>query len=315
MKRLGVSLIGIVLLAGGPSWAVQQEGAPAAKFRSAVDVVSVTAIVRDRKGRFVRDLDREDFTVVEAGQAKPILDFRAESDGPVKLAVLVDISGSMRLGSKAVDAQQAAKQIFSALRPQDEAALFTFDTRLDRVRDFTSNPDSLEAALDDVQPPYGQTSLYDAVAETARAVAGERRESGPAPQRRAVVLLTDGVDTGSRLTPAQVSQISGSIDVPVYVLAVVAAVDDPREAPEGLAATATSGLGNFARGTGGELFTASAPAHASVAARRIVDELRHQYVLAFAASASSGWRPVEVRARDRAHIVRARAGYSGGRGN
>src|SRR5262249_11002469 len=71
-------------------------------------------------------------------------------------------------------------------------------------------------------------------------------------------------------------------------------------------------LGSLAHWTGGELFTASAPAHASIAARQIVDELRHQYVLAFEASTHAGWRPLEVRARDKDLIVRARAGYTAG---
>jgi VWFA-related protein len=90
----------------------------------------VTAVVRDRKGRFVRDLNQRDFTVAESGRSKPILDFRAESDGPVKLALLFDISGSMRVASRAVDARQAAVHLLSALRPKDQAALFSFDTRL-----------------------------------------------------------------------------------------------------------------------------------------------------------------------------------------
>src|SRR6476469_1145647 len=73
---------------------------PVTTFRSSVDVVSVSAVVRDRKGRFVGNLERKDFIVAEAGQVRPILDFRAQSDGPIKLALLVDISGSMRVGSK-----------------------------------------------------------------------------------------------------------------------------------------------------------------------------------------------------------------------
>jgi VWFA-related protein len=159
-----------------------------------------------------------------------------------------------------------------------------------------------------VEPPYGQTSLYDAVAATARAVAAEQRGEGLI-QRRAVVVLTDGVDTRSSLSAAEVTAIASGIDIPVYVLAVMSAVDDPREDgrnDEGAA------LRNLSSWTGGELFISTAPAHASVAARRIVDELRHQYVLAFEASAQPGWHPLEVRARNRDLVVRARAGYTAG---
>jgi VWFA-related protein len=295
----------------------QAQGQPAdgqgpARFRSSVDVVSVSAVVRDRKGRFVGNLEKKDFIVAEAGEPRRILDFRAQADGPVKLALLFDISGSMRVGSKAVDARQAALHVFSALRPMDEAAVFSFDTRLDRVTKFTSDVSSLKAALDHVEPPFGQTSLYDAVAETARAVAAEGPGGGRLPQRSAVVVLTDGIDTRSRLTSEQVSAIASSIDIPVYIVAVMSVIDDPRQAVSVTAEVQNGALANLSRWTGGELFIASAPAHASVAARQIVDELRHQYVLAFEASSRPGWRPLEIRARDRELTVRSRAGYTVG---
>ena len=285
-----------------------------AKFKSAVDVVSVSAVVRDRKGRFVSDLGQKDFVVVDAGQQRPILDFRAESDGPVKVAILFDVSGSMRIGSKAVDAREAARQILSALRPSDEAALFMFDTKLQQVKSFTSDFAALDAALDRVDRPYGQTSLYDAVGETARAVADAGRGEGRLPQRSAVVVLTDGIDTHSRLTPEQVTGIASTIDVPVYVVAVMSSIDDTRDSDGGDRGheMSISPLRNLSQWTGGELFTASAPAHASIAARQIVDELRHQYVLAFEASLIRGWRPLQVSARNRNLTVRARAGYNAG---
>ena len=171
-------------------------------FRSSVDVVSVSAVVRDRKGRFVSGLSQKDFEVIEGGERRRIVDFRAQADGPVKLALLVDISGSMRVGAKAVDARQAVRHLFGALKDGDQAALFTFDTRLERVHGFTGDLDALDKALDRVEPPYGQTSLFDAVAETARAAAAEGITGGQLPQRRAVVVVTDGIDTHSRLTPS-----------------------------------------------------------------------------------------------------------------
>jgi tight adherence protein B len=280
-------------------------------FRSSIDMVSVSAVVRDRKGRFVPKLEQTDFIVAEDGEPRRILDFRAQADGPIKLVLLFDVSGSMRVGSKAVDARQAARHIFSALRPSDEAAVFAFDTRLERVTEFTSDVARLDAALERVDPPYGQTSLYDAIASAAQALGGHEPGSGPPPQRSAVVVLTDGIDTRSRLSADQVSAVASGIDIPVYIVAVMSPIDDPRESG---GADADGALTNLAHWTGGELFTASAPAHASVAARRIVEELRHQYVLAIEASSRPGWRPLEVRARDRALTVRARAGYTVGGG-
>jgi Ca-activated chloride channel family protein len=282
------------------------------RFKSSVDLVSVTAVVRDKKGRFVSDLSREDFIVVEGGERRPIIGFNAEANGPVRVAVLFDISGSMRVGTKAVDARQTARHLFSSLKDGDEAALFAFDTQLDRVTGFTRDFKGLEAKIEDVERPFGQTSLYDAIAETAKVIAAEAGD-GKLKQRAAIVVLTDGIDTKSRLTAPEVSAIASSIDVPVYIVAVMSPVDDPRNADYGTGSM-SSGLSDLARWTGGDIFIAVAPAHASIAARQIVSEMRHQYMLAFEASARAGWRPLEVKAQNRELIVRARSGYKAGGG-
>jgi VWFA-related protein len=286
------------------------------RFRSAVDLVSVSAVVRDKKGRFVPDLSSDDFIVVEGGERRRIVGFQAEADGPVRVAVLFDISGSMRVGTKANDAQQAARHLLSSLKKGDQAALFAFDTRLQRVTGFTSDFVGLEQKIEHVDSPFGQTSLYDAIAETARTMAAEVGGGGEGrvPQRAAIVVLTDGIDTKSRLTAGEVSAIASSIDIPVYILAVMSPIDDPRNADNGTGSMST-GLTDLARWTGGDLFIAVAPAHTSIAARQIVGEMRHQYMLAFEASARSGWRPLEVKARDRDFVVRARSGYTAGGGS
>ena len=318
---LTASASAALLLGAGPVTAQNAASPPAQppapeqapRFKSAVDLVSVNAVVRDRKGRFVQDLSRDDFIVTEGGERRPIVGFNSEANGPVRVAVLFDISGSMRVGTKAVDARQAARHIFSSLRDGDQAALFAFDTQLDRVTDFTKDFTGLEAKLDKVEQPFGQTSLYDAIAETARAVGASAGGDGRVQQRAAIVVLTDGVDTKSRLTAPEVSAIASSIDVPVYVVAVMSPVDDPRNADYGTGSM-SSGLTDLARWTGGDIFIAIAPAHTSIAARQIVSEMRHQYMLAFEASPRPGWRPLEIRARDRDFVVRARSGYTAGGG-
>jgi len=300
--------------------AARQQGnkaTPVPRFRSAVDVVSVAAVVRDRKGRFVKDLSKKDFEIVEGGLTRPILDFRAELNGPVKIGVLLDISGSMRVGQRTEDAKAAARHIFASLTGADQAAVYAFDTTLVEAQRFTWDRERLNGALNRVEQPFGQTSLYDAIAQTASKVAAASSTAGARqlPQRSAVVVITDGVDTRSRMTPGEVSMAASGIDVPVYIFAVVASVDDPREYPEDRRVAAVAAdLQELARGTGGDLYISSTPAQASLAAREIVGELRHQYLLAFEASSGAGWRPVEVRTRQARLVVRARTGYSGGRG-
>jgi VWFA-related protein len=290
-----------------------QEQTATPRFRASVEMVSVAAVVRDRKGRFVTDLSKKDFEVVESGQRRDIVDFRAELNGPVKVAVLMDVSGSMRMAQRTAEARQAADHIFVNLTGKDEAAVFSFDTMLSEVQTFTSDRSKLQTAAREVEKPYGQTSLYDAIAATARMVA-QASKSGPRglPQRSAVVVITDGVDTRSRMAPAEVAAAASEIDVPVYILAVVSSVDDPREYVDDHQAAVASNLQDLARGTGGDLFVSSAPAHASIAARQIIGELRHQYVLAFEASSRAGWRPLQIRARKDTLTVRARSGYGGG---
>jgi VWFA-related protein len=305
------AIAALALLVCAPSAAEpRQTSSQTAKptFRSAVDLVSVAAVVRDRRGRFARGLTKEDFVVEEGGTRREILEFRADDNAPVRVALLFDVSGSMRLSSRVEEARQAARHLLSALRldtAADEAAVFSFDMNLQSLQPFTSSAGAIENALSRVEP-YGQTSLYDAIAQTAQRV-GQPRPGDT--HRRAVVVFTDGVDTSSLMTPAQVSAVASEIDVPVYVMTVISpsAHADIAERSSG-----ESPLESLARWTGGDLYVTSAPAHASVAARRIVDELRHQYVMAFNASPDKGWRPLDVKAKDRDLTVRARSGYAGG---
>src|SRR5688500_12824134 len=106
-------------------------------FKSGVELVTVTATVRDRKGRLVKGLEAGDFEVLDRGERRRITDFRAEPT-PVSVAILFDISGSMRTADRMSAARFAAYHVLSWLEPgRDEAALFTFDSRLHEVAPFT----------------------------------------------------------------------------------------------------------------------------------------------------------------------------------
>jgi VWFA-related protein len=193
----------------------------------------------------------------------------------------------------------------------DEAALFTFDSKLQEVVGFTKDLARLRRVRLE-GTPWGQTSLYDAVAQTARLVA-ER------PHRhRAVFVITDGVDTGSQLTPPEVSAIASSIDVPVYLLTVVNPVDHAGGEfgvlqAESKAAQTTATLADLARWTGGDMRIASMPEHTASAIVDLFEELRHQYLISFEPGEREGWHPLEIRARKNDLIVRARSGYMAGR--
>jgi Ca-activated chloride channel family protein len=299
-------LVGGTRLAGQAQPPQQAKEPPAATFRSSVDLVRVTAVVRDHKGRFVQDLSARDFEVLDGGRSRPITEFRRDQAG-VSVAMLFDVSGSME--GLLPSAREAANHVLGWLdATADEAAVFTFDTRLDVMTPFTSGLKTLPPAMGSVVP-FGATSLHDAIAETARRV--EARQG----KRRAVVVLTDGNDTASHLTPAQVSAIASEIDVPVYLFGIVPSIDNPTSemATNSVASSALGGaLADLASWTGGHAFVASTPAQRSAAAHQIIDELRHQYLIAFESSGNPGWHPLVVRARQKDLTVRARSGYIAG---
>jgi Ca-activated chloride channel homolog len=276
-------------------------------FRTSVDLVPVTAVVRDRRGRTVRNLGREDFEVYERGRQRRIVDFKATDQGPVSLAILFDVSGSMRVGTQLEAGRRAVDHILSWVEAgRDELGLFSFDRELRQEVAFTHDPSQVRAALGQLTA-LGQTSLYDAIAATAQRL-GDR----PSP-RRAVVVITDGIDTSSALTPAQVSLLASRIDVPVYVVAVLSPLDHPGTAQAVVKAEdspVATHLAELAEQTGGDLMMVSAPAHASQAARELITELRHQYLLAFESATEPGWYELDVRTRRRELTVRARSGYS-----
>jgi Ca-activated chloride channel family protein len=290
-----------------PAPAAQPAAQPpltAPTFKTSVNLVSVTAVVRDGRGRVVRNLKRNDFEIFEKGKNRPILEFKASDQGPISLAILFDVSGSMRMASNMEAGKRAVEFILSWVQPHaDEIALFTFDRDLRQETPFTNDPAKVRTALN-AMTAIGSTSLYDAIGDTAKKL-GNR----PSP-RRAVVVITDGVDTSSSMKPSDVSGIASAIDVPVYVVAVVSPLDHPGEEYAVVPETAVSGnLENLAHWTGGNLSLVSTPAHASLAARELITELRHQYLLAFEASKDSGWYSLDVRTRRRELTVRARSGY------
>ena len=216
----------------------QQPPAPVVTFKAGVDLVRISAVVRDRKGRFVPDLTARDFEVLDAGRPQPIADFRPDLAG-VSAALLFDVSGSME--ARLPGAREAAGQVLSWLTSErDEAAVFTFDTRLDEAVPFTSGLRVLPSSLSSVVP-FGATSLFDAIAATARKVAARQG------RRRAVVVLTDGNDNASRLTPSEVSGLASAVDVPVYVIATVPPIDNPADdiAVSGRAVAADRAAGGF----------------------------------------------------------------------
>ena len=305
------SLVVVSLLASGgiATLAAQQPGSdPVPRFKSSADVVTIQAAVRNGKGRPVAGLTAADFEIRDNGQLRPVLSLRSDAGSPVSLAILVDLSGSMAISPKLAMARQALDTVISQLRPgDDEVAVFTFDSSLHERQPFTTNPSGLAGTLENVKP-YGTTSLYDATAAAAR------RLSERSATHKAIVVLTDGIDTSSKYTAPEVSGLASSIAVPVYVMATVPSIDQRAmmEAAERSDQSKAADLRDLAEWTGGQLVFASNLTETTTAAVGLVSELRQQYVIAIEAVTAREWRRLDVRVKRPSAVVRARNGYYGG---
>ncbi len=306
MRKIWLTGLVSVLAAAVAGSPVHGQQAQVPTFRAGVSLVSVNAVVKDRRGRNVRNLTRDDFQILENGAARPIVDFGFSDQGPVSFGVLVDQSGSMKLSNNLEAAREVIRHLLAWFDPgKDEVALFAFDQHLREVQPFTTSASVIVDALPKLSA-YGSTALYDAIASTAR-----RLESRPSP-RRAIIVVTDGVDTASSQTVENVSGIASAIDVPVYVVVVTSPANHPQRGSTPLRTDGepiTTKLANLAYWTGGDMLIASTPAETSVIARRLVVDLRHQYQLAFESSTHAGWHQVAVRTRNPDLQVRARSGY------
>jgi len=199
-----------------PAGGLAQESSSAPLFKAAVERVALTVVVRDSKGKLVKDLTARDFELVDSGRTKPLIGVWSEPS-PASVAILMDSSGSM--ATKMERARATAEAFIAGLQPGiDEVALYSFDTELKEVRPFSKDLSATGGAWNSTHA-YGATSLWDAIADTAQQIVDRQR-------RRALLVITDGVDSASRMKPADVSAIASELDVPVYVLVMAHLLED-----------------------------------------------------------------------------------------
>jgi Ca-activated chloride channel family protein len=300
-----------------PSWALSSvlllagfaRAGDVPRFSAGTDLVVLSATAVDRHGRPVTNLRREEFRLFEDGRPQPLQHFSEARSVPARLLLLVDASGSMNGALKTTSARMAVAQILAGLQPDDEVALAGFDHRYWGLVPFTRDRTAILAALGELEP-FGSTALHDALDHAARDLAswGEGR--------RAVVVVTDGVDTASQLRPDDVLARSQALDVPIYAVSVVSPVDDPESAlftGRQRPAAATAGsvlLARYARLSGGASFVASDLGGLQRAAATILGELKHQYRLAYDPPPGPfRFRRVEVQSTRKGVLVKTRSGY------
>jgi VWFA-related protein len=238
-KRTGASLCGLIILLVLPSVVLTAQDKPAATFSSSVKVVNVFATVRDKKGNIIKDLAKEDFKLLDDGQPQTIRYFTRETDLPLTLGLLVDTSMSQR---RMIDQERTASYAFlnEFMRPEkDKAFVMHFDWGTELLQDLTANHQKLEAALNKLdmpQPPPdpedpqtgapgsgypkggkrqmkgGSTTLYDAVYLASDEFM--KKQEG----RKAIILLTDGVDEGSKTSLDRAIEAAQRSDTLIYTI-------------------------------------------------------------------------------------------------
>jgi VWFA-related protein len=273
------------------------------KNRITLDVSRVNMLftVSDKKGRFITDLAKDDFEVFESKKPQNILEFSAESDLPLRLAILIDTSNSIR---ERFRFQQEAATAFidGTVRPrQDKALVVSFDTGTELVTDLTDDIGLLEKAVLGLRPGGG-TSMYDAIFVACR---DKLMQDQPLYKfRRAMVILSDGEDNQSTHTRDQALEMAQKADVTIYTIST----NITRIESEG-----DKVLRYFAAETGGQVFFPFKASDLNQSFENIANELRHQYNIFYRPEplkADGLYHPVDVRVKSRKDlVVRARKGY------
>lgn len=265
-------------------------------FRSTSELVTTAVTVRDGEGRLITTLGKDDFTVEEDGVKQPITQFTKERV-PVSLSLTLDISDSMR-GQRMVDARAALDTFLDRLLAvEDEASLLGFNHATRIFGDWTTDRAGLRTKLEAIRPSGG-TALYDAID-----AALPQFESRLHP-RAAILLVSDGADTASDMTPTVLKQKLVRSDVFLYAIGIdsIDARNSTRINPFTLQELTSQG--------GGYTEIIRSTAELGPATERIADELNHQYMIGYTPTSHSDgkYHSVRVRVTNDAYKVRARRG-------
>lgn len=273
-----------------------------------VDRVLVPAVVLDRKGRTVPGLRAEDFHLSEDRVPQRIDFFHSDTSEGISLAFLLDVSGSMRLLDKIGEAREAIRFFLDSLRPRDQVQLMTFaDGQVDTLAPFGTRIETVRAHLAAMKA-YGQTALNDAIAATPGIVDAER------PGRKAIVLITDGVDNFSHLALFDALSAARRVDVPFYSIGFAShpSTLELEPAEENLNAEI---LKRVAEETGGRFFMIHDPDELKDAIEQVQEDLRSQYMLGYTpprTECDGTYHRIDLKVGKDRYQVRTRKGYFAG---
>ena len=285
-----------------------------------VDVVSILASVRDKRGALVANLQKDDFTILEEGKAQSIKYFTKETDLPLTIGLLVDVSGSQR---NLIDIERnAASQFFSqVLRKKDEAFLISFGEETELLQDYTGSARLLSQGLNGLRvssgvggispgpvPTIGDprgTVLYDAV----YLAASEKLKTEVG--RKVIVVITDGVDQGSRMTRNQAIEAAQKADAVIYSIEYY----DPSAYGRFMTFGGSGGEGELHKmsdETGGHVYKVDRGHPLDMVFRELQDEMRSQYSIGYTPTnglKDGSYRHLDVKLGNKDLKAQARKGY------
>ncbi|HXN64317.1 MAG TPA: VWA domain-containing protein [Candidatus Acidoferrales bacterium] len=292
----------------GRSAAAQDQGT----IRVGVSLVNLYATVRDKHKAIVPDLKQEDFHIYEDDKEQKVAFFSREKTLPITLALLIDTSGSERF---MIESEKAAASRFlgEVIKQKDEALVISFDTDVDLLADWTGDLGELNRAVRRAQinapssggpvtvGPFptsgsGGTNFYDAVYLACHDKMAT--ETG----RKALIVLTDAEDNGSKLTLKEAVEAAQRADTVVHMLLVY----DPRYGAD------SRGAGQLAGDTGGRVIDVHSEKKMQEAFDEISDELRSEYVLGYYPTndkRDGSFRKIRVEVTDKDNKVLTRKGY------
>ena len=284
--------------------------APPGQIRVQVSLVNLFATVRDKHKAIVTGLKQDDFQVFEDGQLQEITNFSADSNLPITLGILIDTSGSEYYMLSA-EKEAASRFLGRVMRKGDLAMVMSFDTDVDLLADFTDDRGRLDRAINRAQinapgsgaiiaqgplPTSGSggTNFYDAVYLAAHDKLAE--EAG----RKAIVVLTDAEDTGSKLKLQDAIEAAQRTDTVVHILLVAADGGDQSVAKK------------LTDETGGRMIVVRSEKNLEQAFDQISEELRSQYTIGYIPTNKAhdgSYRKIKVELKNKEYSALARRGY------
>jgi VWFA-related protein len=266
-----------------------------------VNEVNVLFIATDKHGKFVRDLNQNDFTILDDHKPpQAILNFRRETDLPLHMGLLIDVSGSV---DSRFDFEQTAATSFlehTVRKGYDRMFVMGFNSQTQLAQDFTDNAALLSRGIHNLHDGGG-TALYDAIYHACKDKL--LKDHSERPVRKAIIVISDGEDNQSEVTRAQAIEMAQRAEVIIYAIST----DD-----SGLVMRGDGVLEQLAEATGGRAFFPFKMKDITHSFAAIEDELRSQYIVSYKPAnfdADGRYRTIEISSLKKDLQVRARKGY------